>query len=292
MKEYKVTISKEDLSKINRKNISHLRKHEDYYTFYTDAESLNKLTQEIENLHYYNVLQHKTKNILKKHLITLISLFILVLLLINQSLSVKEIKFINYNTYDEEVETFLLERLKKRGPFYYLNENLNQINHDLKIKFYNYEWISVSKNGAYLEVDIKKLDKLDEPDIDDKTPGNYVATKDAIIRLYHVKKGVVLIRQSQSVSKGDILITGNLKHWIDGVEYIRPQGIVIGEVLEYQNIKVKKKEVAVIKTGKVKSKNVISLFGYSFKSKSPFVDCEEKEVEVLNLFNFLKFKKK
>ncbi|HEY8444560.1 MAG TPA: sporulation protein YqfD [Bacilli bacterium] len=291
MKEYKVYTSSANLSKINKKNISHLRKNNERISFYTDEKSLKKLLEELEDIEYYNVIHKKVRYILRKHLITIISLFIIVILLINQSISVREIRFINYNTYNEDVEEFLMQKLKKRGPFYYLNDDLNDINHELKTIFYQYEWISVKKNGAYLEVDIKKLDKFDEPDADDGTPGDYFASKDAIIKLYHVKKGVVLIRESQSVSKGDLLITGNLKYWIDGEEYIRPKGIVIGEVLEYQEVKVKKKKELEMKTGKIESKNVISLFGYQFKRSPSFQNYEEKEKVKFNLSNVITFKK-
>jgi len=292
MREYRVVVSKNDFSKLRKHNIYNIKRKADQLIFYTDEKSFKQIQNQIVIIEYENILRKRFKSFFKKNLINLISLFIIVVLLINQSIAVREIKFTGYNTYDEEVESFLLKRLKKVGPFYYLDDSLNNINFDLKSEFYQYEWVSVSKNGSFLEVDIKKLDEFDEFDNNDGPPGDYIAKKDANIQLYHVKQGVLLISQSQSVSKGDVLITGNLKHWVNEVEYIRPHAIVIGEVLEYKNVKVKKERVELFKTGKIESKKYLSLFNHDFNKDSSFDDYHEEEKTIFNFFNFIKVKEK
>ena len=289
MKEYKAIISKDDAIKLSKRPIKNIKYKNEELSFHTDEKNIKELIDKIENIKYVNILKKKIKIVLQKYIISIISLFIICLLLINQNVSVREIRFVNYDTYDEEVETYLQQYLKKVGPFYYLNTELNDLNYDLKNKFYDYEWIGVNKRGSVLEVKIKKQGELDYNYIDDGIPGDYVASKDAIVKMYYVKKGVVLVKDLQSVNKGDLLITGNLKYLIGGEEYIKPNGIVIGETLEYQNITVKKVHEQTIKTGKVSSKDRLILFNINIKDKVKYTQYEKDTKTVFSLGNVIKF---
>ena len=291
MKEYKAKISINDSSKLSGKHIKNIKKKDDELFFYTDDKSIKVLMQEIDNIEYDNIFKKRLMTFLKKHLISLVALFIITLLLINQSIAIREIRFINYNTYDKEVETFLEERLKKIGPFYYLDDSLNNINFDIKSKFYDYEWISVSKNGSFLDVDIKKQHIPGYENEDDGIVGDYIASRDAIIKLYYVKKGIVFVFESQSVKKGDLLVSGNLKYHLNEVEYIKPQAIVIGEVVEYQNIRVKKNQTREQRNGKITIKKHLTLFNGSLFNKKPYDNADEEKFELFNAFDFIKINK-
>lgn len=288
MIDYKAKISSNDASKLSNKRIRNIKKIDDYLYFKTDNSGVNQLISELNNIEYENIYKKRIKHTFKKHLISIIFLFVLVGLLFNQSLSINEIRFINYNTYDQEVELFIKDNLKKVGPFYYLNESISDINFTIKSKFYEYEWISVNRNGSYLDVDIRKQSQEDLTDIDDGKVGDIIASRDALIKLYYVKKGVVFIVESQTVKKGDLLVSGNLKYHLNEVEYIKPQAIIIGEVLEYQYVKVKKNNNRKDRTGKVISKNQLSLFNIKFKSKSPYKEFEVETTDVFNLLHLIK----
>jgi hypothetical protein len=291
MKDFKVEIDAKDISKLSRSDLKNLNQKKNKVSFFTDERNIKELIKKIDDISYQNVLKQKIKNLLSKYIITIISLIIIGLLLINQSQSIKEIKFVNYNTYDPEVETYLYSYLKKVGPFYYLNESLNDINFDLKTKFYDYEWISVNKNGAYLEVKIKKQGEQSYHDVDDGIVGDFVASKDAIIKMYYVKKGVVLIKELQSVSKGDLLITGNRKHLIGQVDYIKPNGVVIGEVLEYQNVQVLKKQEKTQRTGRMIVKTGITAFNSRLNFKVEYDNYEQVSKTTFNMFGAVQIKK-
>src|SRR5690554_5239551 len=124
MKEYRVVVNKDDFLKLGKYNVYNIKRDENYLVFYTDEKSFQIIKNQIEIIDYENVIRKKLKVFFKKNLINLICLFIIVVLLINQSIAVKDIKFIGYNTYDSKVESFLIERLKKVGPFYYLDDTL------------------------------------------------------------------------------------------------------------------------------------------------------------------------
>lgn len=288
MKEFKAKIPKDESSKLSKKNIANIKIKDNDLHFYTNDKSIKELIKEIETIEYEDILKKRLKAFIKKHVISLIAIFIIILLLINQSIAVKEIRFINYNTYDSEVETFVIERLKKVGPFYYLDDTLNNINFKIKSEFYDYEWISVSKKGAYLDVDIKKQKVPRFVDADNGEVGDYVASRDAVIKVYYVKKGIVFIVESQTVNQGDLLVSGNLKYHLNEVEYIKPQAIIIGEVLEYQNIRVKKNITRADRNGKISIKRHLSLFNKKMFSKPPYEEYEEHQQEAINVFDFLK----
>lgn len=291
MKEYKAKIPKEESSKLSRKKITNVKVNNDDVYFYTNDSSIKQLIKEIEAIEYEDILRKRLKAFLKKHLISIISIFIIIILLINQNIAVKEIRFINYNTYDEDVEAFVIERLKKIGPFYYLNDSLNNINFEIKSEFYDYEWISVSKKGAYLDIDIRKQKVPWYEDIDDGIVGDFVASRDAVIKVYYVKKGVVLIVESQTVKQGELLVSGNLKYHLNQVEYIKPQAIIIGEVLEYQNVRVRKHFSRTDRSGEITIKTYFTLFNKKLFSKLPYEQYQEDEVEVFNFLDFIKLKR-
>lgn len=289
MKEYKATINKKDVSKLSKRQVENISYKNDELSFRTDEKNIKDLIDKIENMKYVNVVKMKIKRLMHKYLISIISLLIICLLLINQNISVREIKFVNYDTYDEEVEAYLHKYLKKVGPFYYLNADLNTVNYDFKNKFYNYEWIGINKKGSVLEIKIKKQGELEYKFQEDGIVGDYVAKKDAIVKMYYVKKGVVLVKELQSVNKGDLLITGNLKHLIGGEEYIKPNGIVIAETLEYQNVTVKKVQEQTLKTGKLITKNRLGFFKINFKDKVKYSQYEKEVKTIFKLGNILKY---
>lgn len=288
MRDYKALINKKDLPKLSKRKVKNLNLKDETLSFQTDEKNIRELITKIENIKYYHILKTKLKALLKKYLISIIAFFIIIILLINQNISVREIKFLNYDTYNEEVEAYLKTYLKKVGPFYYLNSDLNSINYDLKNKFYDYEWIGVDKRGAILEVKIKKQGEEDYHNFDEGVPGDFFAKKDAIIIMYYIQKGVVLVQDMQSVTKGDLLVTGNLKHHIGESDYIRPKGIIIGETLEYQNIMVKKIEEKMVKTGKVITKNHLVLFNLKLKDKVKYSNYEKEVETIFKLGNIIK----
>jgi len=290
MRGIKVKVNAKESSKLSKKNINNIKKKDENLIFYTDESGIKDLISEIENIEYENILKKRIKYFFQKHLITVIALIIIVILLINQSVAITEIRFINYNTYDENVQSFLENKLKKVGPFYYLDDSLNNINFEIKSEFYDYEWISITKNGAYLDVDIKKQKVPGFEDVDDGIVGDYIASRDAIIKAYYVKKGIIFIYESLYVSKGDLLVSGNLKYHLNEIEYIKPQAIIIGEVLEYKSIKVEKNITRTERNGNLIIKNHLSLFNKPVFSKSPN-ETETEKKDVLNILDFIKIQK-
>ena len=171
--------------------------------------------------------------------------------------------------------------------YYYLNDDLNNINKDLKKHFYYYEWINVNKRGNVLQVYIDKQDEKSYLDTTSNVKGDIIAARDGIIRYYFIKKGVNIIKDNQSVKKGEVLVSGNLLIKNEKVKYIHPLGLVLAEVVDYEIAKVKKVNNEYVRTGKIEIKDIYQFMNYNRKIKIDFTMYEE-ENELLFDYKIIK----
>lgn len=280
---YYVSTTKNNLEYLSNKKINNIKLNNDNITFETNQKSLQLLLKDITELSYYNKRKLKILIFLKKYFISIISIIILFLFLINEQFIIKKIEFINENTYNQDVVDFIYNnKLKKKIKYYYLNDNLININRELKQTFYYYEWINVNKKGNILQVVIDKQDEKSYLDETSNVKGDIVSSKEGIIRYFFIKKGVNLVKDSQSVKKGDVLVSGNLLIYNDAVDYIHPIGIILAEVVETEYIKIKKKEIEYIRTGKIQIKDEITIFNLKKKRNPNFEIYEEEVISIIN----------
>lgn len=288
---YKLRIDNDSINHTNHLNLRNIEIKDNKVSFTTNETGYNVLSQKInpDNIEILSTSTNKFKELIRKYLITIIGAFILIIFLINQSQTVTQIRFTNYDTYDQEIVDYMDKYMKKVGPFNYLNATLNDINLDLKNTFYKYEWIGVRKRGSILYLDIKKLDEYEDPS-QDNTPGSLYANANGIIKMYHVENGTVLVQEEQYVSKGDMLISGDITHYGDKIEHSKAIGYVIAEVLEYQEFIIPKYQEYTIRTGKLEIAKELQLFNSKSKQKSkfPLYDIEEEIVFKLNKFFYIK----
>jgi len=85
----------------------------------------------------------------------------------------------------------------------------------------------------------------------------------------------VLVRELQAVSKGEVLITGNLLIHNEQTKYIRPKGFVIGEVLEDYYFSIPKEEIIEEKTGRLIEKKKITILNKKILSKKDPIDFKD-----------------
>ena len=280
-----------ELESINHLNINDLEINEEKITFKTDGKSLI-IKNKFEYVYFQNICKKRLKSVISKYLITIIGAFIFILFISIISKTITEIKFMDDTTYNDDVMNFVLEKLDKKGPFRFLNTNLNMIDSDLKKTFYHYEWIGISRKGTVLLIEISPS-FLDPKEEINKMSGSLYAKKDAIIKRYHVEKGIVMIQEEQYVNKGDLLISGDIVHYDNTIEQIHPLGYVIGEVLEYYDYSIKKKEIKTIRNGKIYCEDYFyfkeRLIG---KENILYEDYEEESYQLNSFFNLLYKKRK
>lgn len=285
---YNVTINKEDILKLNNVEISEVIPDENELNFKTNDQSLKFILNKIEKIKYENIRKKKILSFLKKYCISIIFLFLMILLLINDSLIVKEIVFVNENTYDQEVVNYIKQNYKKVFVFNYLSRPIHEINNDLKNNFYFYEWINVYKKGNKLLITIDKQDDKSYINTKSRVKGDIVAGENGIIRYYFVKEGVCIIKDNQSVKKGDILVSGNLDYYNNKSKYIHPSAIILAEVVSKEKIKIKKNNEMYIKTGNIKIDSFYSMFS---KEKDYFDMYEYTDETIFSIGKIKKIKR-
>lgn len=279
---YYVNINKENMKYLHNKQINNLRENKGYLNFETNTQSLKKLLEDISDLSYINKRKIKIITFIKKYIVSIISIILLLLFLINEQIIVKKLEFVNENTYNQEVVDYIYNNsLKKQFGFYYLKKELNEINKELKNNFFYYEWISINKKGNVIVIIIDKQDEKSYLDTESNVLGDIVASESGIIRYYFIKKGVNLIKDNQSVNKGDVLISGNLLIKKEQTEYIHPIGIVLAEVVSIEKVKVDKIITSYIRTGKIK---IIEKYIFFNKFKNNDCDFEMYEMEESIIF--------
>ena len=285
---YNVTINKNDINKLNNVEICDVTPNEKELKFKTNDKSLKLLISKIEAIKYENERKKRIISFFRKYFISIIFFFLMLFLLINESLIVKEIVFVNDNTYDQEVVNYIEKDYKKILMFKYLKKSIGNLNNDLKNNFYYYEWINAYKKGNKLLITIDKQDERSFIDSKSTVKGDIIASNDGIIRYYFVKKGVCIIKDNQSIKKGDVLISGNLEYYKENINkdyYIHPTAIVLAEVVSKNIIKVKKRDEKFIKTGLIQNEYFYSIFKKTLFDKEKcdfemyeFVDEEEVSI--------------
>jgi len=280
---YYVTTSKENINHLSNRKINNVSVQGNNLSFETNEQSLTKLLEDLNNISYFNKRKSKIIIFLKKYFISILSILIFFVFIINEQFVIKKIEFINENTYNQEVVDYLYQNsLDKRLIYYYLNSSITSINTNLKQEFYYYEWINVNKKGNILQVFIDKQDEKSYLDSTSNLKGDLIASRDGIIRYYFIKKGVNLIKDNQSVKAGDVLVSGNLLINNEQVKYIHPLGVVLAEVADYEKIRVKKVNYEYLRTGKIEVQDKIIFFNLSTKNKITFEMYEEEQKTIFN----------
>ncbi|MDD4000085.1 MAG: sporulation protein YqfD [Bacilli bacterium] len=284
MKRYLVTTAKDNLIHLNHFRIRNIENLGEEIQFTTGKKQLEDLSKIIE-LKYLDLTTKALKAFIHQYLITIIGVLIIIIVLISQSRSIREISFTDEETYNPEILNFLDQYLNKKGPFYFLNKNINEISYDLRSEFYQYEWIGVRRQGAVLYIDIKEI--KNQPIDEDKTPGSIYAKHSGIVKRYHVERGVVLVQEEVYVSEGSLLISGAITHYDNQVENVRAKGYVIAEVLQYHDLKILKERSEIVRSGKMESKEQFYLFSKKIGeiiSKFSNYEIEEGKLRNYGLF--------
>lgn len=287
-KKYNAKTNINNISILSKNKLKDLQIINDEILFKINQTTLEILSNEIE-LEYEEYQIRKIINTLKKHLITTLGILLIIIALFMQSFGIVGTKFTDPDTYNIAILEHLDKYYKKVGPYLYLNDDLNTINLDLRKTFYQYEWIGVRKEGAYLYLDIKEINN--KPIYNNNTPGAYYAETSGIIKKYHVEKGIIMVQEEQYVDKDELLISGNIPKLNNELIRIRAIGYVIAEVLEYRDFVIPKLENKTIRSGKIQVVNNIYIFNKLItKNNNEFAYFEIEEKQKYNFFNFLKNK--
>ena len=239
--------------------IYNITEDDSFYYFYVNTYD-KSINDDINNeIIIKKISKFKFKYFFTRYIVSVIGFicFIIILILINNS--VTSIKFNDDYLYDQEVYDYVYNHLDGNNFKFLSKKQINEINKNIRSRFSNFQWISISKKGTIIYIDISKIND-DKKNVKSDIPGGLYAKYDAIVKGYVIESGTSLIKTNTSVNKDDELISGIINLYDDKKEYVHPEGYVIGEVSEYITTKVDKINEKTIRTGKfIKKRKIIFL---------------------------------
>lgn len=288
---YYVKTSSENINKIRNTLVYNLKITKEEILFYT-----NDISTLDNNIKYEIILDrdNELNRIYKKYIGLLLGMVITIIALFFNSVRYNEIIFTEKVNDKESIIEYIEEKTSTILNIKYLNDDVLDINVDIRNKFTNLEWISIEKVGTDIYVSTVRKNSIEE-NISDTTIGNLISSTDAIVRLVNVKVGRLLVLQNQFVAKGDKLVSANLNEIYEGQEpkYVSSRGIILGEYEESVEYKIATKETKSKSTGKIDSFTNINLFGFNinigrdnnFEKESTIRD---EKLSILGLITFNK----
>lgn len=186
------------------------------------------------------------------------------------------------------LKSHILNELDKQGITKYTiikdSETLNNIKENILSNNKDLlEWLNIERVGMKYIINIEpKISKIKQ---EEQEYCNIISTKDSIITRIITSKGEEVVDTNDSVKKGDLLISGNIKYNEELKKQVCASGIVYGTTWYTINITIPKtKEVL---TKKEKTRYNI-LFKYNNKSyklfKSRINNYQTENKKIINIF--------
>ncbi len=272
-----------------RINLNDLKIYEkEFYTKLNqkDFDKLIKIktSYKIEVIKKYGIVHYK--EVLKNNIIFLLSVFISAIVLIILENMIFDVEIV---TSDSKIRKILHEELEKNGiKKYNLVKSYSKIqeikNNIIENNKNDIEYIEIEKTGTKYIVRVEKriINNIKkENDI-----RHVVAAKNGIIKKIEASKGEILTKVNDYVSKGDILVSGEIHKGEDVLDNISADGKIFAEVWYKVKVTIPIKYYEEKKTGK--SENIISFnilnYDFNFFEKDKYKDKKEKETVIFSDF--------
>lgn len=293
---FNVKVKYNDFLKINHIKMKNIRRSDDYIFFNTNKMGIIKINSiDLEGIIIIDIYKKIFKLIFIKHLPVTLSLVLIFTIFLISGSYVRDICFDNEADYNYEVYESVRSHLVKKGIYYKLDINLNDLNRTLRNTYQQYAYIGVKKSGSKIIIELSNYETpiIDNDSLND--PGDIISKYDSYIVGIESKKGVVLVTTSQSVKKGDLLISGNINYKFNINDYsklVKANGIILGEVAEYISYDIKKEQLGYVYSSKITKYYELSLFNKIIETKKVNLnDGYKKKQTFINFFNFLKVNK-
>ena len=222
----------------------------DSIMFYTDKETIDLIEQKnIRYMLHYNK-KNKVFNFFKYRTGILIGMLVVIFMIVMNTFRVSAIEFSGKYPINDAIEEYISNQNQQILFFSFHKHNYQDLSKEIRSAFNEYEWISVSKKGSKIFVDIEPTTTKDIK-IEDDITGSIVAIKSGMVSEYVVFNGTGMVEVNTYVKKGDVLIAG---------QATKAKGYVLATVYEQRVIEVKKENVVTEFTGKTNTYNQINIF--------------------------------
>ena len=227
----------------------------------------NVLVKRLDKTSFHFIFKHKIGFIL--------GFFLFLSALIINNERINKIEFNGDFPINQAIYFYLEDNLKHLGPLSFLKADLKEINYSLRQRYSGYEWISVEKNGNSLYVEITRVGEgLITQATSEK--GNLISKATGIVKEFRIYEGKHELYANKYVKAGDILVLGLGKE---------ARGLILGEVYDYKEIKIKKQIAEDMFTGDFDNYERFTIFGcnFLFHKDKAFMRFDENEKKIFDL---------
>ena len=280
------------------------------YLWDIKRENSNELTAKISIRHFFKLAPLARKTRCRIRIIKRVGLFFAILklkrrksFLVGALLFIAAVYFmssfiwsIEVTCPDEELKLSVIEHLRqwgiKEGIFKYGIDKEYYID-KLLTEYKDLAWAEIEIRGSRFIVELVK--KQLPPELEENTPCDIIASKDGIIEEIIALRGEALVKPGQTVSKGDVLITGKVTIGQDvsneeqnggNTLLVHAEGIVKARVWYQKAIKVPLVEIKKIPTGNSKKSLVLQFQNHIFNfhlGNIPYTLYEKKILKEINI---------
>jgi similar to stage IV sporulation protein len=215
------------------------------------------------------------------------------LILYSLSLFIWDIEFDGNRMYTYDT---LLKYCESEQIHYGMNKSkidCDGLEESLRTAFPEITWVSARVSGTRLLVKIKENEVLSEIPVKDETPCDIVAEKDGVITSMIVRSGVPMAAVGDTVTKGQVLVSGTLPIIGDSEEIVSTHYVHSDADIRARTEYDYTRQIPLyrkidVETGKVRKGRYVKVFDYSFLLMRPRPDGTSwkrtMEEEQLHLF--------
>lgn len=268
--------------KINIYNIRYQKKSIILKINHKDLEKINKF-YDTKIINLYGV--SKIKEYSKKNKIPILYFFIIILLIFLFTRITIDIEIITQNS---KLHSYLQNELYKNDISKYSiiknNNKLNKIKEKiLKDSKDSIEWLNIKRVGMKYIINVEQ--KIEKNKIKSETYCNIISTKNALISKIITHKGEEKVDINDSVKKGDVLISGDIKFNEQTKKQVCADGIVYGKTWYTITISTPIKYEKIIKKNKIRYNVLIKKNNHKYKIFKPRLkEYIEQNKKIINIF--------
>lgn len=238
-----------------------------------------KHTYKIEVIKYYGILKYIA--FLKNNISFSIIFFISLVLLFILSNTCFEISIVHNNKslrklVKQELDENNIKVFRVIPSFSKRKEIINEIINKNKDKI---EWLEIKRTGSKLTVEL--TERKINPEKENLLPRHVIAKKSGIIKKIEASQGVIIKKKNEYVTKGDIIVSGNIIKDDTIKASVAAKGSVYAETWYKVNIEypLYYKEVKYLEN--VKNNIIIKLFNKELALRKNYTDSYLEKKHIL-----------
>ena len=160
-----------------------------------------------------------------------------------------------------------------------------KVQNNMMTRLEDISWIGVNIKGSRVYIEVKE--RLEKPKaLESDVPCDLIAAEDGIIDELDVREGQSMVRRSEFVEKGDLLVSGAMDSAQTGIRYVHSYGEVYA--ITNKSLKEEYKRVITEKTPTGREKRKLSIvfgekrIGLYLKAEPEYKNYEKKIIKTEN----------